>query len=240
MSDEGEWKWSRRSSLICMASGSRTSWTWLPGMKASTWRSCTGGCSRRSRKVSNRSGGPTVRCASGLNAGWPTPMTGCLPRSRGLYTVTPKQIEGTHRAVLFDGATECCDGTALSHNSVLLSVIQIGLAHGNIQGSQGTWVNRLYRRDLDAQCLDPLEEVMDLLRRRQQRSIDDDAAEGENRRLSPLVRRSLMDYAERAALLTFSEAPWRMGHGNPIASESARSRSSTWYMPVWKRWGRYC
>ena len=138
------------------------------------------------------------------------------PRNAGLYRVTTEEIAEIHRGLLFNGATECCDGTIAAHDSLLLTVVQIGLSLVAYQGSQGTWVHRLYRRDLQAHSPDPLEEAMALLARRGK--SDDTGDDAESGPLNRLVRRTLMEYAERAALANLSSALWRMGHGNPVPS----------------------
>ena len=136
------------------------------------------------------------------------------PKNAGLYKVTPEQIAEIHRGLLFNGATECCDGTIAAHDSLLLTVVQIGLSLVAYQGSQGSWVQRLYRRDLQAHSPDPVEEALALLERR---SRPDDTEESAARGpLNRLLRRTLMEYAERAALANLSSALWRMGHGNPV------------------------
>jgi hypothetical protein len=132
------------------------------------------------------------------------------PASAGLYKISPEEVAEIHSGLLFNGATECCDGTMVAHDSLLLSVIQIGVSLVAYQGSQGTWVHRLYRRDLRTRYRDPVEEAMALLERRASRS---DGREGPT---SELERRALMEYAERAALTYLSQTPWRMGHGNPV------------------------
>ncbi len=149
------------------------------------------------------------------------------PKNAGLYRVTPEEIAEVHRGLLFNGATECCDGTVASHDSLLLSVVQIGIALVAYQGNQGTWVQRMYRRDLHARYADPVEEAMALLDRRSRHETHQSpsgqtsgqANESEGEFAPPftrLIRRTLMEYAERAALAHLSKAIWRMGHGNPI------------------------
>jgi hypothetical protein len=136
------------------------------------------------------------------------------PRAAGLYRMSLEQITQVHRGLLFNGATECCDGTSIVHDSLLLSIVQIGIALVAYQGSAGTWVQRLYRRDLCASIPDPMQEAISLLQERgRRRSV------GEEPRSEPmiqLIRRTLMEYAERAALVQLSCARWRMGHGQPI------------------------
>ncbi|MCW3052306.1 MAG: hypothetical protein JWN14_1476 [Chthonomonadales bacterium] len=136
------------------------------------------------------------------------------PPNAGLYKITPKQIAEIHRGLLFNGATECCDGTVAAHDSLLLTVVQIGISLVAYQGGQGTWVQRLYRRDLHAQHPDPMEEAMALLARRSK--ADDTGDDDESSPLNSLMRRTLMEYAERAALTNLSSALWRMGHGSPV------------------------
>src|SRR5688572_18270554 len=33
------------------------------------------------------------------------------PQAQGLYQVKPEEVEEIHRGILFNGGTECCDGT---------------------------------------------------------------------------------------------------------------------------------
>lgn len=136
-----------------------------------------------------------------------------IPHCAGLYRLTPDEVEETHLGLVCNGATECCDGTVTTHDSLLLTVVQIGVSLVAYQGNCDTWVQRLYRRDLRASYGDPLEETLALLEKRGRR---DAGSENSRDTLNLLVRRILMDYSERAALMRASSAPWRMGHGNPI------------------------
>lgn len=135
------------------------------------------------------------------------------PAAAGHYEVTPDQIEEFHYRVLFNGGIEACDGTVAIHDSLILSVLQIGISLVAYQGSQGTWVQRFYQRDLRARYAAPFEEAKAMLKERGRRS-----AAGEDGESAPsrLFSRALMEYAERAALLELSTRRWRMGHGNPI------------------------
>lgn len=138
------------------------------------------------------------------------------PRNAGVYQLSSDEIAEVHRNLLFNGATECCDGTIAVHDSLLLSVVQIGLALVAYQGAQNTWVQRLYRRDLRTHYPDPLVEAEELLRRRGLRDTTEEEETEGHGGMSRLVRRALMEYAERAALVNLSSARWRMGHGNPV------------------------
>lgn len=137
-----------------------------------------------------------------------------IPKQAGVYQITADEIEEVHRGLLFNGGTECCDGTLVSHSSLVLAVYQIGMALVSYQGNSGTWVHRLYRRDMYASITNPLEEAMALLERRGARESDN--AETPRDPFSRIVRRALMDWAERALLARQSQALWRMGHGNPV------------------------
>src|SRR5579859_4492886 len=129
------------------------------------------------------------------------------PENAGVYQLTTEEIAEVHRGLLFNGATECCDGTVAAHDSLLLSVVQIGLALVAYKGRQNTWVQRLYRRDLRASYPDPVAEAEALLAKRGRRDDREEEEEADGRvGLSRLVRRALMEYAERAALANLSTA----------------------------------
>ena len=139
------------------------------------------------------------------------------PPNAGCYRVDPSTLERVHRGLLFNGSVEACDGTCQVHDTLPMTITQVGVSLVSYQGDQGTWVQRLYRRDLRINGLDPIAEAMALLEQRSRR----DGADAENTRdkLSELARRGIMAYAERAILLHKSQAIWRMGHGNPISYE---------------------
>src|SRR6266704_1461347 len=65
--------------------------------------------------------------------------------------------------------------------------------------------------------MDPVQEALSVLEKREARSGNDQPDKRD--RLTELGRRGIMTYAERAVLLRKSNAPWRMGHGNPAPYE---------------------
>ena len=140
---------------------------------------------------------------------------GTSPKNTGLFHVTPADLAYVHRSLLFNGAAECCDGTVVAHDGLLLTVAQIGVSLVRYQGASGTWMQRMYRRDVRQSFADPTEEALALLQARGMRHESADATESHDE-TSKLMRRGLMEYAERAALLHHSQAAWRMGHGHPI------------------------
>ena len=139
------------------------------------------------------------------------------PQQAGCYKVDAATLERIHRGLLFNGGVEACDGTSLVHDSLPITIAQIGVSLVSYQGNSGTWVHRLYRRDLRVGGLDPIEEAMALLDRRRKRDSTD--AQSARDKLSDFTRRGIMEYAERAILLHKSEALWRMGHGHPVPYE---------------------
>lgn len=139
------------------------------------------------------------------------------PRDAGVFQTTTNEIERTHRGYLFNGVVDACDGNSIPHDTLPLTIVQVGVCLVSYQGGQGSWVHRLFRRDLRVSGGDPVENMMDLLERRQHRTGY--SQESQRDRLTSLGRRGIMAYAERAVLLKRSNTPWRMGHGNPAPYE---------------------
>ena len=139
------------------------------------------------------------------------------PAGAGVYQTTAGEIERAHRGYLFNGAVEACDGNSIPYDTLPLTIVQIGVCLVSYQGGQGSWVHRLFRRDLRVAGGDPVEDTLNLLENRRRRTGYDQ--ENQRDRLTSLGRRGIMAYAERAVLLKRSTAPWRMGHGNPAPYE---------------------
>lgn len=138
------------------------------------------------------------------------------PKGAGVRRGRLEAVEQAHQ-FLFAGHVEACDGTSVVHDTLPVTITQIGVCLVSYHGDQGAWVHRLFRRDLRAGNLDPVEEALELLERRQRSSDLDEP--GKSDTLSDLARRGIMAYAERAVLLRKASAQWRMGHGNPAAYE---------------------
>jgi hypothetical protein len=125
--------------------------------------------------------------------------------------VTVDQIEHIHRRLLFPGHVEAVDGTSVTHDTVALTVTSLGISAVSYLGDQGTWQQRLYRRDLRYRPKDAVQEARALLEARSRRG----AVDQEQNPLSELARRALMEWGERSVLLDGCTAEWRMGHGTP-------------------------
>jgi hypothetical protein len=138
-------------------------------------------------------------------------------RGGGVYNARPDVLQAIHSGLLFSGGVEACDGTVQVHDTLPLTIYQIGVSLVSYRGDQGTWHQRLFRRDLRHKLADPIPELTELLERRSRRAALNHGTPSDQ--LGELARKAVMDYAERAVLLRRSEALWRMGHGNPITYE---------------------
>lgn len=139
------------------------------------------------------------------------------PQGAGCYQATIDQLAHMHSGLLFNGAVEACDGITVAHDSLSMTIAQIGVSLISYYGNQGTWIQRLYRRDLRIRGTDSIDDIFELLERRRRRTED----ESQDRRdkLSSLSRRGILYFGERATLLERSKALWRMGHGVPVPYE---------------------
>jgi hypothetical protein len=136
----------------------------------------------------------------------------------GLQGPIPREVlEQIHASLLFNGAVEAVDGTTVTHDTLPLTITQIGVCLVSYQGELGAYSHRIYRKDLKILGDDPLKEVMQLLEERRDRGAQ--GIEEASGQLSSLALRGLMAYAERAILMSESDALWRMGHGNPFPYE---------------------
>lgn len=139
------------------------------------------------------------------------------PREAGVYRASIADIRAVQQNVLFNGGVEACDGTISMHETLPLTIAQIGVCLVSYAGEQGSWVQRLYRRDLRARGKDPVREAIAILERREARS---GLGQPDRRdQLTELARRGIMSYSERAVLVDKATAPWRMGHGHPAPYE---------------------
>ena len=144
-------------------------------------------------------------------AKWPN-----MPKNAGKHEATTENISSVHRGLLFNGGVEACDGSVQTHETLPLTIYQIGVSLVSYSGDQGSWGQRLFRHDLRQKGVE-VEELIDFLKRRANR--DSSAQVPGQDRFSELVQKAILDYAERAILSRRSRAPWRLGHGNPLTYE---------------------
>lgn len=136
------------------------------------------------------------------------------PPEAGHYDhLTVADIAAVHTDLLFNGGVACCDGTVQVHDTLALTVHQIGACLVNYKGNQGSWSTRLFRRDLRETKPDPVAAMYELLERRSRRAglNQPDRRDG----LSELAQRAVMSYAEAKVLTDEAKTVWRLGHGSP-------------------------
>lgn len=139
-----------------------------------------------------------------------------MPNEAGHYHhLTTADIKDVHRGLLFNGGVACCDGTHQAHDTLALTIHQIGVCLVSYTGNQGSWSTRLFRRDLREEKGDPVDLMHELLERRGRRAglNQPDRRDG----LSELAQRAVMSFAEAQVLLEEPKPPavWRLGHGSP-------------------------
>jgi hypothetical protein len=135
------------------------------------------------------------------------------PKEAGVYPTSPERLNVIHEALLFAGHVEAVNSMVVSHDSLPLSITQIGLAIVSYGGTSGVFSQRLFRKEMSAQ-LEGLEAVLALVDQRQGRS-----GAGNQDVMPKLARRNIRAYAERALLLERAKAEWRVGYGNPFTHE---------------------
>ena len=138
------------------------------------------------------------------------------PKNAGVYQATADQLDRVYRKILFNGGVEACDGTSLVHDTLPMTIIQIGVCLVSYHGEQGSWIQRFYRRDLRVRGTDIVDEALKILGQRERK---DSRGKPLRMKMTELSKRGIMAYAERAALLQKCTAPWRMGQGNPAPYE---------------------
>ena len=139
-----------------------------------------------------------------------------MPRHAGMHETKREDIDKVHRGLLFNGGVEACDGAMQIHDTLPLTMYQIGVSLVSYRGDQGTWGQRLFRRDLRQKSVD-VDEWLQFLERRAKR--DSSTRPPGHDQMGELVQKAILEYAERAILLRRSHASWRLGHGNPVPYE---------------------
>ena len=135
----------------------------------------------------------------------------------GVRQATPDEIRLVHEQQLFPGDVEACDGTSVVHDTLPVTIVQLGVCLASYRGDLGTWSHRMFRREMRAAGRDPVDEALDALDTRQRRAGFGMSSRQDQ--LTDLARRGVMAYMERRVLLEAATARWRMGHGNPAPYE---------------------
>ena len=131
------------------------------------------------------------------------------PKNAGRHDADIELLRRVQRGLLFNGGVEAAVSAIQIHDTLPLSIYQIGVALVSYSGNQGTWSQRMFRRDLKESLEDRFEAVM--------KSLEDRAARanmtGGN---GELIQKVILAWAERAILLRKSNATWRMGRGELV------------------------
>jgi hypothetical protein len=138
-------------------------------------------------------------------------------KNAGQHAGDRSLIAKIHRELLFSGGVEACDGAVQVHDTIPLTIYQVGASLVSYRGDQGSWCQRFFRKDLRQRSADPALETIELLERRARRGAAE--ANAGTDRLGELAQRAIGAYAERAILLHHAHSVWRMGHGNPVPYE---------------------
>jgi hypothetical protein len=138
------------------------------------------------------------------------------PPLAGRWSVDIGKLRQIHAGTLFTGDVEACDGVALVHDSLALTIMQFGVGLVGYRGDQGTWSCRLFRRDLSGHPPGSYEDALELIAAREPGTGETVSHE---RMIAELGRRGLATYSQRAVLARKSEAEWRMGRGSPAPYE---------------------
>jgi hypothetical protein len=142
------------------------------------------------------------------------------PKVSGVFVASMDDVRRVQRTTLFNGLTEGCDATSLIYDTLPIQIIQVGVGLVSYQGEGSTWAQRVFRRDVRVQPgEDVATEIIDILSSRQTSPT--------RLKVSDMLRRGIMTFAERAVLTERATAPWRMGHGNPLAYEILTGSGTT-------------
>jgi hypothetical protein len=138
------------------------------------------------------------------------------PPGAGVYRASIGEVRAAQTDVLFNGLVEAVDATSFVFHTLPLQIIQIAVAAVTYNGEEQTWANRIFRRDIPIRGgPSVIDETIELLRRR----ADGSDAGGGRRKVTDMMRRGVMTFMERVVLSHKATAPWRLGHGNPLAYE---------------------
>lgn len=147
------------------------------------------------------------------------------PKGAGRFKASLNEVKWLHSHLLFNGATVAADGTVVAHETMLLTIAQIGVCIVNYSGATNEFHKQLFRRDVRLNSGDVVGEMVALLEARQRRASL--GYEDPRDELNQLMRRGVMAYAERGFLLDNAQGKWIMGHGSPVPRELLAVSSQT-------------
>ena len=141
------------------------------------------------------------------------------PAQAGVYPVSDEHVRAASRNLLLNGGVTAVDGACTGHDSLVATLVSIGVSLVRYDGPLNTWRTTFLRHDFDVRGGDTVEDLRTLLNRRGRRSSEGLGAGGGRDQMTYLLRRGFMAAAERKALLEKATSPWRLGHGTPAPLE---------------------
>ena len=181
-------------------------WTLNDGAWATTWIRNTSASSAKFVKPRKSRRHGISKSARNCYRGWPS----CRTCRKTRVSMRPRRrtSPSVHRGLLFNGGVEACDGTIQIHETLPLTIYQIGVSLVSYRGDQGTWGQRLFRRDLRQKGVE-VEEMMEFLERRAQaRFGSTNAGPGPTRRAGAEGVARLRGTGDLAATLRGGVAAW--------------------------------
>src|SRR5207247_913713 len=139
-----------------------------------------------------------------------------MPKHAGRHTALLDDLVAVQQGLLFNGGVEACHGGVQVHDTLPLTIYQLGISLVSYRGDQGTWGQRLFRKDLRQKGVE-IDDLMDFLERRAARDTTARPPGGED--VGELVQKAILEYGKRAVLLHRSQAAWLMGPGSPVTYE---------------------
>jgi hypothetical protein len=136
------------------------------------------------------------------------------PDMAGVYRVSDDQLRIARRSVLLSGKLTAARGASVSHDSLVATLVSIGVCLTQYDGKMRSWRTMFLRHDCDVRSSNPAEEVRAMLDQRARRSKVGPGATGRDD-VTRLLRRALQSAAERKALLEKARPGWRIGFGVP-------------------------
>jgi hypothetical protein len=140
------------------------------------------------------------------------------PDSAGVYRVSENQLRIARRSVLLPGKLVAARGASVGHDSLVASLVSVGICLIRYDGKMRSWRTIFLRHDCDVRSSNPVDEILAVLDRRARRSSAGPGASGQDS-ISRLMRRAFQSAAERKSLLEQNGSGWCMGYGLPAPYE---------------------
>ncbi len=141
------------------------------------------------------------------------------PPLAGVYQVNGEDLRHAYCNHLLCGNVTAVNGACTGHDSLVASLISIGVSLVRYDGHMRSWRTMFLRHDYPLEEGDPIEGIREILDRRAGRSPEGPGAKNGRDNFTYLLRRGFMAAAERKALLQKCSTSWRIGHGIPAPLE---------------------